>query len=1393
MFRRNQDKTSDGKKTARKLSGDFGAAVSWPLSVYRSQRRSRDSEELVQSLTRIPKMGIASVHCSMGAAATGTGLTVQYGSGATSLRHLDLSNLAREGNGGPKPLDDVVYEELTRTLRQCPSLVTLSLAGNALKDKTLKVLVDAMASEEKDAQFAALEDLDLSRNRLRDGNLLARLLSGPGSRCLASLNLEGNQLNDEALMAFSAGLCMCGQLRRLNLARNQIGDRGVIALAQALERQRSASMPTKLAEAAPLDASYKWLLSLSVPGLQDNSSSSGLAALDLSSTLIGDKGAEALANVMIDGTASTVPALRRANFYHTKKIGCCGRAAFEKAVQASHAKVEQHVALVSRALQSGSAISCGVLPPTPLRVQGLRLETQDADFTARIALLAHAALAHSKIHQGSDSCGSAKSSSMDDTECATTIGDELEEEAECVQSSVEISIQKAMMTSSASGVPEEPESEAPVITDMADAEPANVSPDKPTPSVADAVSLPDTTSDSESSFRSTMEDRSDEDRLDEDPWSDPANWQSLGCKKDVAELAERRLVQQGRNWVTRLPEKVQVARQPPREELKSGSCSEEELDSGSCSEEAEAERETKPEEASSSRAGAVAAVATPLRSGVHAKNWPSSESQRLGTSQAMRKIGASTADDDSYTADRKHPEASTRREPEPESSAEVGPDSAPVFSGPLSAADGADDEGTPVSEGATTSPVGVATATLQKATTSPAGVATTAVPLLIAIAADKPDTADEAGGSVSPHGAHQNGESQCMSNDEAAQAKSPCSSPCKGKGKGKGKSKKGCPPPLPPTSTGTGSCSPPPAASEEDLQKEEQEEAVEPEDGAPEAPAERAGKGALPPPKGKGKGKGPPPPGKGAPPPAESGKGSIKGGPPPPSSGKGKGGPPPPGTAKGSSKGGPPAPKGKGGPPGGKGGSKGKAAPAEPSVVPFNRKLYWKPLDLGDAEGTIFSEGNPDSARGETRGSNPRIDVDALQRMFEGDSKETEKNERSQRLLQRAQGRAEGVKVLDPKRAQNIAIVLRRLPMPTEELAKVLRGLRWENEGLLTEQIEQIQDVLPTPEEAEALSKHLSPDDAAKLRDIERMVLPLSQLKRGKSRLKLINCARSAETQLEAITRPFAHFREACDAIQGSEMLREVLLIALDVGNYINHGNLQHSRAARAISIGSLLQFRDFKTGRTSSLHFFCAQLYSADASRDAAAVLESELRPVIFAARQQLQSVLLAAAAFEQDLKMIQTECNAAADYDDNEDEQAGSPDNDDAAEVVNVQDIRGSARSRLQAMRRVVAKYGEQLNADKERTIAQVRDTLRFCGVSLPASKQPLLEFEPFMGQLAEFVNIFAHHWHEVKSDLPKYSKFFPALQKEVKVADGDMAAGKARAGAGGIQRPLRRRCSY
>mmetsp|Transcript_71198 Transcript_71198/g.137402 ORF Transcript_71198/g.137402 Transcript_71198/m.137402 type:complete len:1020 (+) Transcript_71198:253-3312(+) len=522
--------------------------------------------------------------------------------------------------------------------------------------------------------------------------------------------------------------------------------------------------------------------------------------------------------------------------------------------------------------------------------------------------------------------------------------------------------------------------------------------------------------------------------------------------------------------------------------------------------------------------------------------------------------------------------------------------------------------------------------------------------------------------------------------------------------------------------------------------------------------------------------------------------------------------PPPPSAAKLRGKGGPPVPKV--GPPKGLLTSEssdglGKSmstmsADSSSMHAPFHRKLYWKPLEIDDAEGTIFSELERD------RGKAMTFDRDALTRMFEGEKeKSAVLARRSTSMLDRVQTRTAGVKILSDHRARNVAIVLRSLSISTKDLTRIMRQLSWEEMELSTDDLEQVLVVIPTKEEAEMLREYRGAEERKTLRDVEQTVMPFVTLSRCTARLRLMCIARSSRSQFKATDQSLASIRSCCQAIQRSPLLREVMLLALDLGNYINHGD--SSKGAKAIAVGSLLTLKDFKTGKMSSLHFLCATMLRMQPDLDVAEELAKELKPVLAVSKLQVQSFMAGMRAFMRDTETVTLECKtylheyetaSAAEeeqaahgeqIDDGELEEYEvssfgeheAIDADAARFVEDVLKIRGSANRRLQCMRRVQEKLAKYLQTKTELVSGEVHAVLRFCGMAGTKAKEIPVEFEVLTGQLAEFIRVFKSHWNEVKADLSSYEQLFRASGgRGRRGGAGASSSGRATGSAGALR---------
>lgn len=345
--------------------------------------------------------------------------------------------------------------------------------------------------------------------------------------------------------------------------------------------------------------------------------------------------------------------------------------------------------------------------------------------------------------------------------------------------------------------------------------------------------------------------------------------------------------------------------------------------------------------------------------------------------------------------------------------------------------------------------------------------------------------------------------------------------------------------------------------------------------------------------------------------------------------GRGKGGrpPPPPVSAKGKGKSASGKGVGKSPPP--KGGPKGfsksavKATAAAPP--PFGKRLHWKLLPACALGDTIFEDLKP---WGEV---DQPLDTDQLERLLApptrgrqgadkvltgaADGTSSSGVPRAPRTISSGSNAKAGadkgngqVILLDAKRAQNFSIVLRQVTLPTEELAEVLKYMRF-GHPVEAETLEHVyNNLLPSLLESPELQQYDGPPEA--LRNVERQLLPLARLQRVKTRVQIMLFGKTVPSVHQTLLSKVQALQNACTEVRNSRSLRRVFGTVLRVGNYLNHGidaaDAGGGAEVRGFAMESLLKLRDFRAaqgGEVSALHCVVLHLLPIDAG------LPSQLR----------------------------------------------------------------------------------------------------------------------------------------------------------------------------------------
>ncbi|KAK8545688.1 hypothetical protein V6N12_026517 [Hibiscus sabdariffa] len=357
-----------------------------------------------------------------------------------------------------------------------------------------------------------------------------------------------------------------------------------------------------------------------------------------------------------------------------------------------------------------------------------------------------------------------------------------------------------------------------------------------------------------------------------------------------------------------------------------------------------------------------------------------------------------------------------------------------------------------------------------------------------------------------------------------------------------------------------------------------------PAEDAPQPPAPANAPPPPPPPSA-----GPRPPG---PPPPPAPPGAKPGPPPPPPP---KGGAPPPPPPKG---GAPPPPPSKGGAPHRPPPSLGSKAPRPPvglgrgpgsgeakaKLKPF----FWDKVANAPEQGQVWNR---------IKAGSFQFNEEKIETLFGYASVEKSKSDKKDSSKKEPQF----IQLLDPKKAQNLSILLKALNVTSEEVSDALV----EGNELPTELVQTLLKMAPTQEEE--LKLRLYTGEITKLGPAERFLKVLVDIPHAYKKMETLLYMCSLHDELTASRESFQTLESACKELKSSRLFLKLLEAVLKTGNRMNDGTFRGG--AMAFKLDTLLKLSDVKgvDGKTTLLHFVVQEIIRAEGLRAARAARESK------------------------------------------------------------------------------------------------------------------------------------------------------------------------------------------
>ncbi|XP_077252965.1 formin-like protein 1 isoform X2 [Tasmannia lanceolata] len=185
-------------------------------------------------------------------------------------------------------------------------------------------------------------------------------------------------------------------------------------------------------------------------------------------------------------------------------------------------------------------------------------------------------------------------------------------------------------------------------------------------------------------------------------------------------------------------------------------------------------------------------------------------------------------------------------------------------------------------------------------------------------------------------------------------------------------------------------------------------------------------------------------------------------------------------------------------------------------------------------------------------------------------------------------------RVLDPKKSQNIAILLRALNVTKEEVCEAL--LEGNTDSLGTELLETLLKMAPTKEE-ELKLKEYKDDTPFKLGPAERFLKALLDIPFAFKRVDAMLYIASFDSEIKYLRNSFEIIEAACEELRSSQMFMKLLEAVLKTGNRMNVGTNRGD--AHAFKLDTLLKLVDVKgtDGKTTLLHFVVQEIIKSEGS----------------------------------------------------------------------------------------------------------------------------------------------------------------------------------------------------
>ncbi|KAI4324833.1 hypothetical protein MLD38_030285 [Melastoma candidum] len=248
--------------------------------------------------------------------------------------------------------------------------------------------------------------------------------------------------------------------------------------------------------------------------------------------------------------------------------------------------------------------------------------------------------------------------------------------------------------------------------------------------------------------------------------------------------------------------------------------------------------------------------------------------------------------------------------------------------------------------------------------------------------------------------------------------------------------------------------------------------------------------------------------------------------------------------------------------------------------LPKLKPLHWDKVKATSDRATVWDQ---------IRSSSFQVNENMMETLFSFNSNNTAPKEQSRRsglsMVEQEN------KVLDPKKSQNIAILLRALNVTRDEVSEAL--LDGNPEGLGAELLETLVKMAPTKEEEIRLRDYSG--DVSKLGSAERFLKAILDVPFAFKRVEAMLYRANFDAEVKYLRKSFQTLEAASEELRNSRLFLKLLEAVLRTGNRMNVGTTRGD--ARAFKLDTLLKLVDIKgtDGKTTLLHFVVQEIIRSE------------------------------------------------------------------------------------------------------------------------------------------------------------------------------------------------------